>query len=77
MPSAAKVLIPLFAILAACQQQAPEQNNAAAADVNNATGLPPGTEFETLPADESSTTSSGELNSGQDSPETNEPANGF
>ena len=77
MRSAVKFLIASVFALAACQQKAAEEKNVAAAEVNNVTGLPPGAEIETLPADESSTTPSGELNSGQDSPEANEPANGF
>ena len=76
MRSAANVLIPLLALLGACQQGT-EENDAAATEPNSAAGVPPGTEFETLPADESSTTPSGELNSGQESPETNEPSNGL
>ena len=72
MRNAARFLIASCFALGACQQQAAEQNNAAAVEVNAPTGLPPGAEIETLPADESSTTPSGELNSGQDSPATNE-----
>jgi hypothetical protein len=72
MPNAAKFLIASAFALAACQQKAAEENNVAAVEVNNVTGLPPGAEIETLPADESSTTPSGELNSGQDSPAGNE-----
>ena len=74
MRSAASFLIPALALLGACQQQAAE-NNAAAVEANSQTGLPPGAEIETLPADESSVTPSGELNSGQDSPATNESDN--
>ena len=77
MRNAPKVLIPVVALLGACQQQGAEENNAAAVEVNSTTGLPPGAEIETLPADESSTTPSGELNSGQDSPATNESDNSF
>jgi hypothetical protein len=70
MRNAVSFLIPAFALLGACHQ-ANEENNVAAVEANSPTGLPPGAEIETLPADESSTTPSGELNSGQDSPETN------
>ena len=76
MRNAAKVLIASCFALGACQQQAPE-NNAAAVETNSQTGLPPGAEIETLPADESSTTPSSELNSGQDSPAANEADNGI
>jgi len=71
MRNAARFLIASCLALGACQQQA-EENNTAAVEVNSTTGLPPGAEIETLPADESSTTPSGELNSGQDSPAANE-----
>jgi hypothetical protein len=76
MRNAAKFLIASIFALGACQQQAAEEN-VVAAEVNNVTGLPPGAEIETLPADESSTTPSGELNSGQDSPAENETTNSF
>ena len=75
MRNASKFLIASVFTLGACQQEAAEENNAATAEVNNGTGLPPGAEIETLPADESSTTPSGELNSGQDSPAENETTN--
>lgn len=77
MRNAAKFLIASVFALGACQQQATEENNTAATETNNVTGLPPGAEIETLPADESSTTPSGELNSGQDSPVENETTNGL
>jgi len=77
MRNAARFLIPVLALLGACQQKAAEENNNAAVEVNSQTGLPPGAEIETLPPDESSATPSGELNSGQDSPATNESENGF
>ena len=76
MRNAVSLLIPAFALLGACQQAA-EENNVAAVEANSQTGLPLGAEIETLPADESSTTSSGELNSGQDSPAGNEADNGI
>ena len=77
MRNAARFLIPTIALLGACQKEGAEQNNAAAVEVNSTTGLPPGAEIETLPADESSSTPSGELNSGQDSPAANEASNGI
>lgn len=56
--------------LAACQKSAPQVDaNAIAAD-NNAAGE---TSFDTLPADESSTTPSNQLVNGFDSPDVNEP----
>ena len=76
MRNAVKFLIPALILLGACREQG-EENNVAAVEVNNVTGLPPGAEIETLPADESSTTPSGELNSGQDSPAGNEADNGI
>jgi len=56
--------------LAACQKSVPQVDaNAIAAD-NNAAAE---TSFDTLPADESSTTPSNQLVNGFDSPDVNEP----
>ncbi len=80
MRNAARILI-LFpaAVIAACGSKAP-QNEAASQDMaiesNLADGeLPANAEIETLPPDESSGTSSGELNSGDDSPDVNDLSN--
>jgi hypothetical protein len=74
MPSAAKVLIAVAATaaLAACSrsQQQPAENQDMSVESNLTEGrLPPGAEIETLPPDESSATSSGELNAGDDNPD--------
>lgn len=83
MPSAAKVLIAAAAIaaLAACHKPAPQANTSANEDLslddNGSTAqLPANTDVETLPADESDTTSSGELKKGQDNPDVNDVGNG-
>ena len=81
MRNAARILIlgVAAAALAACgkQQQAPaEQNADMSPDANLASGqLPANAEIETLPPDESSATSSGELNSGDDNPDVNDLGN--
>ena len=81
MPNATRILT-LFvgaAALAGCQKA--ETNQAAAnADMsvegNLAYGqLPANAEIETLPPDESSETSSGELNAGDDNPDVNDLGN--
>jgi len=81
MRNAARILIVAFGAtaLAACSKQ-PSHNEAAgqemSIDGNLAQGqLPANAEIETLPPDESSGTSSGELNSGQDNPDVNELSN--
>ena len=81
MRNAARILILTFGAtaLAACSKQ-PSQNEAASQEMsidgNLAQGqLPPNAEIETLPPDESSGTSSGELNSGQDNPDVNDLSN--
>lgn len=60
--------------LAGCHnQQQPPANQAMSIDGNVATGsIPPGAEIETLPADESSGTSTGELAKGEDNPDVND-----
>jgi len=82
MRNAAKFLT-LFigaAALAACNKTA---TNEAAANQDMSVegnlaygGIPDNAEIETLPPDESSTTSSGELNSGDDNPDVNDIGNG-
>ena len=82
MRNAARILILGLgaAALAACgkqQQKAqPEQNSEMSIDGNVAAGqLPPNADIETLPPDESSETSSRELNSGEDNPDVNDLGN--
>jgi ABC-type uncharacterized transport system auxiliary subunit len=82
MPSAAKVLIltASIAALAACHKS-PQANAGANEDLsledNVASGqMPANTQVETLPADESSTTSSDELQKGEIKPTANEVGNG-
>lgn len=81
MRNAARTLILALeaAALGACNKQ-PSQNEAASQEMsidgNLAAGqLPANAEIETLPPDESSGTSSGELNSGQDNPDVNDLSN--
>jgi hypothetical protein len=80
MRNAAKILILASGAvaLAACNKPQPEQadNRAVAIESNVADGqLPANAEIETLPPDESSVTSSGELNTGDDSPDVNDLGN--
>ena len=75
MRSAARALIASAATLAACsgQQKQQAQNQDVAIEDNLAAGqIPPGAEIETLPPDESSDTSSGELANGDDNPDVND-----
>ena len=81
MRNAANVLILALSVsaVAACTKQ-PAQNDAAnqemSIDGNLAEGqLPANAEIETLPPDESSGTSSGELNSGEDRADVNDLSN--
>ena len=81
MRNAARILILALGAtaFAACSKQ-PSQNEAASQEMsidgNLAQGqIPPNAEIETLPPDESSGTSSGELNSGEDNPDVNELSN--
>ena len=64
---------------AACQKQQPRQqagNQDMSVEGNLAYGqLPANAEIETLPPDESSETSSGELNAGDDNPDVNDLGN--
>ena len=72
MPNAHKILIAIIAAgaIGGCHKSAPQPDaNAIAAD-NNAAAA---TSFDTLPADESSTTPSNQLVNGFDSPDVNEP----
>ena len=65
-------------VLAACHKQQPQAplNQTMAIDENPPAGqLPPNTEIETLPPDESSVTSNGELVKGDDSPDVNDLGN--
>lgn len=83
MPNAAKILIVAIglATLGACHKQQPQANASANEDlslddnVSNAQ-VPENANIETLPADESSTTSSGELKKGEDNPDVNDVGNG-
>jgi hypothetical protein len=65
------------AALAACHKQQPSQHNQdIAIDENTPAGqLPPDAEIETLPPDESSVTSNGELAKGDDNPDVNDLGN--
>jgi hypothetical protein len=81
MRNAANILIVVLcaAALAGCGKQR-TQNEAAnqdmSLDTNLAAGqLPPNAEIETLPPDESSGTSSTELNAGEDNPDVNDLSN--
>ena len=78
MPSASKLLFALAPILVGCggQHNQQAQNQDMAIEDNVATGqIPPGAEIETLPPDESSETSSGELARGDDNPDVNVSSN--
>ena len=74
MRNAAKILIPLLGVaaFAACknQQASDAGNQEMPIEGNFADGqVPANAEIETLPPDESSETTSGELNSGDDNPD--------
>jgi hypothetical protein len=82
MPNAAKVLMLALglAALGACHGKQPQANASANEDLSlddnvSNTQVPANAEIETLPADESSTTSSGELTKGQDNPDVNDVGN--
>ena len=75
MRNAARILIIGALALAACHKD-PPANEAANADLSpdaglNETQMTSNAEIETLPPDESSTTPSSELNSGEDNPDVN------
>jgi len=75
MRNAPNALIVSAALLAGCGSQPKQQaqNQDIAIEDNLATGrIPPGAEIETLPPDESSETSSGELAKGDDNPDVND-----
>ena len=82
MRNAARVLMVCTAVaaaLGACNkpEQQTAQNDNLSLESNLANGqLPPNADIETLPPDESSGTSSGELNSGDDNPDVNDLGNG-
>jgi hypothetical protein len=80
MRNALKALIILTALAAtACHKQAQPQagNDAMSLDDNVGTSQPAdNAQIETLPPDESSTTSSRELQNGQDNPDVNNLGNG-
>jgi hypothetical protein len=60
------------AVLAACHKSPPQQNQSIDIDENvPANGLPANADIETLPADESSTTPSNQLQNGFDNPDVN------
>jgi|KBSSwiStaDraftv2_1062776.scaffolds.fasta_scaffold262790_3 hypothetical protein len=64
------------AALTACNKAQPTQNNEMSIDDNLGVGdLPANADIETLPPDESSVTSNGELVSGNDNPDVNEGGN--
>lgn len=67
----------LAAALAACHKAAPSPDNGEiAVDGNVAAGqLPPDADIETLPPDESSVDSNGELAKGDDNPDVNDLGN--
>ena len=80
MRNAARILILAFGAtaLAACSKQH-SQNEAASQEMSidgNLAQLPPNAEIETLPPDESSEASNGELSTGQDNPDVNDIGNG-
>jgi hypothetical protein len=69
----------LIVALASCHKEQPRAplNDTMAVDENVAAGaLPPDADIETLPPDESSVTSNGELAAGDDDPDVNDLDNG-
>ena len=79
MRNAARILIVCLGVaaLAGCNKKQPAQNQDMTIDDNvGSSGLPAGADIETLPADESSTTPSNQLQNGYDSPEVNDLGNG-
>jgi hypothetical protein len=74
MRNAARILVLTLGALAlaACSKAQPEQNNAMSVDDNLVMGeLPANADIETLPPDESSVDSNGELVAGDDNPDVN------
>jgi hypothetical protein len=79
MRNAARILVLSLgaAALTACHKAAPPPDNQEMTiDENVGGGLPPNAEIETLPPDESSVTSNGELAKGDDNPDVNDLGNG-
>jgi hypothetical protein len=81
MPNAARlpILAAVLLPIAACNKPPADQarNQDMSVDGNFASGqLPDNAQIETLPPDESTETSSGELNAGDDNPDVNEVGNG-
>jgi len=79
MRNAARILVLTLgaAALTACHEAAPPPDNQdMTLDENVSSGLPPNAEIETLPPDESSVTSNGELAKGDDNPDVNDLGNG-
>ena len=78
MRNAARILVLTLGALAlaACHKTAPQQNEAMSVDDNLAMGeLPANADIETLPPDESSVDSNGELVTGDDNPDVNDLGN--
>lgn len=81
MRNAAKYLIVASAAIAvaACNKKAPQaadQNQLMSPDANLSSGqIPPNAEIETLPPDESSEATNGELSTGDDNPDVNDLGN--
>jgi len=78
MRNAARILIATLGLAAitGCNKQQVDQNQDMTIDENvAASGLPANADIETLPADESSTTPSNQLQNGYDNPEVNELGN--
>jgi hypothetical protein len=76
MRSAQKLLIPAAALLAlaACHKQQPQaqEQNIAIDEDGLSNGIPANADIEELPPDESSGTSSNELQTGDDNPDVND-----
>lgn len=78
MRNAALILVLALgaAALAACHKAHPQQNQTMSLDENIPAGeLPDNVDIETLPADESSTTPSNQLQNGYDNPDVNNLGN--
>jgi hypothetical protein len=79
MRNAARILIYTLsatALTACSKSQPPTENEAMSIDSDVANGqLPANAEIETLPPDESSEATSGELNAGDDNPDVNDLGN--
>jgi len=78
MRNAARILIAALGLAAitGCNKQQVDRNQDMTIDENvAASGLPANADIETLPADESSTTPSNQLQNGYDNPEVNELGN--